>query len=313
MLGDKRPVMMEADRAIPGGVATLDETGKLTERQRPDYPIDDVPTDGSYNPVKSSGVFAVLQMKPNGQLLDNPDFTINQRGVSGTISTPGYFLDRWKLTSGSVTISSGGITLNGTIQQILETAPSGTLTASYLTNSGVQKASYDSASKTFSITASNTLIKAAKLELGSVQTLAHLDGSAWALNDPPPNKALELAKCQRYFKMFKNDNSSANVQIVTGRRGSTTSQAFLPFSLGSPMCPGGTPTIILGDISDIFLYDGTSAGVGITNLNIYSASNRLSVGPSNAVLRAYAEKTLDNIPYTLSLKPGGYFAFSMEL
>lgn len=139
----------------------------------------------------------------NINLLDNPDFTINQRGVSGTIFTPGYFLDRWKLTSGSVTISSGGITLNGTIQQILETAPSGTLTASYLTNSGVQKASYDSASKTFSITASNVLIKAAKLELGSVQTLAHLDGSTWVLNDPPPNKALELAKCQRYFIRMK--------------------------------------------------------------------------------------------------------------
>lgn len=40
---------------------------------------------------------------------------------------------------------------------------------------------------------------AAKLELGPVQTLAHqnADGN-WVLNDPPPNKALELAKCQRY-------------------------------------------------------------------------------------------------------------------
>ena len=41
-------------------------------------------------------------------------------------------------------------------------------------------------------------IKAAKLELGPVQTLAHKDGDTWVLNDPPPNKALELAKCQRY-------------------------------------------------------------------------------------------------------------------
>lgn len=145
-------------------------------------------------------IAGIRQRIVNPNLLDNPDFTnpINQRGVSGTISTPGYFLDRWKLTSGSVTISSGGITLNGTIQQILETAPSGTLTASYLTDSGVQKASYDSASKTFSITASNTLIKAAKLELGSVQTLAHQEDGNWVLNDPPPNQALELAKCQRY-------------------------------------------------------------------------------------------------------------------
>ena len=41
-------------------------------------------------------------------------------------------------------------------------------------------------------------IKAMKLELGPVQTLAHKEGDNWVLNDPPPNKALELAKCQKY-------------------------------------------------------------------------------------------------------------------
>ncbi len=42
-------------------------------------------------------------------------------------------------------------------------------------------------------------IKAAKLEPGPVQTLAHKEGDTWVLNDPPPNKALELLKCQRYY------------------------------------------------------------------------------------------------------------------
>jgi len=43
-------------------------------------------------------------------------------------------------------------------------------------------------------------IKAMKLELGSQQTLAHQDADGnWILNDPPPNKTLELAKCQRYY------------------------------------------------------------------------------------------------------------------
>ena len=42
---------------------------------------------------------------------------------------------------------------------------------------------------------------AAKLELGSQQTLARQDADGkWVLNDPPPNKALELVKCQRYFE-----------------------------------------------------------------------------------------------------------------
>lgn len=44
----------------------------------------------------------------------------------------------------------------------------------------------------------NISIQAAKLELGPVQTLAHKEGDTWILNDPPPNYALELAKCQRY-------------------------------------------------------------------------------------------------------------------
>ena len=38
-----------------------------------------------------------------------------------------------------------------------------------------------------------------KLELGDRQTLARQDADGnWVLNDPPPDKALELAKCQRY-------------------------------------------------------------------------------------------------------------------
>lgn len=44
-------------------------------------------------------------------------------------------------------------------------------------------------------------IKAVKSELGDRQTLAHQDSSGkWVLNDPPPNGALELAKCQRYYE-----------------------------------------------------------------------------------------------------------------
>lgn len=46
-------------------------------------------------------------------------------------------------------------------------------------------------------------IIAVKAELGTVQTLAHRDTSGnWVLSDPPPNKSLELLKCQRYFQTF---------------------------------------------------------------------------------------------------------------
>lgn len=50
-------------------------------------------------------------------------------------------------------------------------------------------------------------IAAAKLELGTQQTLAHQDADGnWVLNDLPPDKTLELLKCQRYFQAFSEES-----------------------------------------------------------------------------------------------------------
>ena len=140
----------------------------------------------------------------NPNLLDNWYFgnPVNQRNVSGTIDTVGYFLDRWKLVSGSVTIGSNGITLNGTIAQILETAVGAEVTASALTTEGVVAASYDNNSKTISLTGTGQTFIAAKLELCSTQTLAHQDeNGVWVLNEIP-DYGEQLRKCQRYFINF---------------------------------------------------------------------------------------------------------------
>ena len=140
----------------------------------------------------------------NPNLLDNWYFAypVNQRNVSGTIDAVGYFLDRWKLVSGSVTIGSNGITLNGTIAQILETAVGTDVTASALTTEGVVVASYDNNSKTISLTGTGQTFVAAKLELGTHQTLAHQDENGnWVLNEIP-NYGEQLARCQRYAKVY---------------------------------------------------------------------------------------------------------------
>ena len=47
------------------------------------------------------------------------------------------------------------------------------------------------------------LVEAVKLELGSVQTLAHHENGVWVLNEIP-NYAEELAKCQRYYQLFSS-------------------------------------------------------------------------------------------------------------
>lgn len=70
-------------------------------------------------------------------------------------------------------------------------------------------------------------IKAMKLELGDVQTLARRENGAWVLNDPPPDYALELTKCQRYYQIFPS------VQAIPGGSAPTSStpikkEAFRP-------------------------------------------------------------------------------------
>lgn len=47
----------------------------------------------------------------------------------------------------------------------------------------------------------NILLRAAKIEIGSTQTLAHQKNGTWVLNEIP-DYAAELAKCQRYYVRF---------------------------------------------------------------------------------------------------------------
>lgn len=122
----------------------------------------------------------------NPNLLDNPDFKINQRGVSGTITAAGYFVDRWKLTSGSVTVNSNKtLTLNGTIEQILENAAGTNVTVS--SNAGM--ISYNNSTKTVSLTGQNVTVSWVKLELGNKATPF-----------VPPSPGEELMKCMYYYE-----------------------------------------------------------------------------------------------------------------
>ena len=165
----------------------------------------------------------------NPNLLHNWYFPrpVNQRLVSGTFSTTGaYFLDRWKLTSGTVTINSDGITLNGTMVQILESAVGASVAATVLTEAGISEVvpTYSDTTKTFTITAQNKKLLGAKLELGSTQTLAYQSGSTWVFN-AIPDYGEELAKCQRFcFAPFPTGGMYARAFFV----GANAIQLFVP-------------------------------------------------------------------------------------
>lgn len=192
----------------------------------------------------------------NPNLLDNWYFPspINQREKAGTVTAAGYFIDRWKLVSGSVKLTASGLVLNGTISQVLETAPVGTVKASALTTAGLGSASYNASTKTFTITATGQTLVAAKLELGSTQTLAVQSGSSWVLNDPPPDKTLELAKCQRYFVRVK--------KALIFRLNASTSQVFVPTLCAMRITPAIT-------VSGTFEHEGTSISITPTGWGKY--------------------------------------------
>ena len=187
-------------------------------------------------------------------LLDNPWFTVNQRGRS-SYNSADYSVDRW-LSNGTqqVTVSSAGVTLGEQGYRFVQRMENPsifagkTLTISAKTNAAnVRFAYWDStsdynngsaitvpvvdgyASLTINITngiyaiglstASGTggLYRAMKLELGSVSTLA---------NDAPPDYASELMKCQYYFQRIKGTGTNYG-PVGVGYALSTSSAAII--------------------------------------------------------------------------------------
>ncbi len=133
-----------------------------------------------------------VQNISNPNLLINGNFIINQREMSTYSTANKYTVDRWKLISGSVTVTSNGINLNGTITQKLEHPPKEAVVASVDTSGGNVTCSYSNGLFTISTT-SSTLVKWAKLEIGTVSTIFY-----------PRTYAEELAMCQRYYWKLKN-------------------------------------------------------------------------------------------------------------
>ena len=234
----------------------------------------------------------------NPNLLDNWYFgnPVNQRNVSGTIDAVGYFLDRWKLVSGSVTIGSNGITLNGTIAQILETAVGTDVTASALTTEGVAVASYDNNSKTISLTGTGQTFVAVKLELGSTQTLAHQDGDGnWVLNEIP-DYGEQLARCQRHqLRVGYKQDSTYSPVLATGV---AVSSAYIRALIPTPVTMRENPVISFFGSDTISTIHAIGNGVSLTPTAIDARVNSngifLNLTVSGATVNETYAITLDH-------------------
>lgn len=214
---------------------------------------------------------AALTQISNPNLLDNPWFTVNQRGEStySQETSYGYTVDRWRMYNMDLVVGdeltltpkastlcvfnqfiehyanlvgrtiTASIILNGTLYSVTGTFPSQGGTALRVVIESniyfqIAFASTDTYPKVelLTYTASSFTVSAVKLELGSVSTLAM---------DTAPNYATELIKCQRFYQRIGDNNE--NFLLGTGYANGTT-RVDLAVSLPTNM-RGVTPTISL--------------------------------------------------------------------
>lgn len=154
----------------------------------------------------------------NPNLLINPDFEINQRGLNSYTSN-GYTVDRWKISNATLnattkTLSNPNST-GGNLLQSLENKPTGTFTVTlnvasvtgtvrFLWQDGSTLKTGVAISKgvnTYTFTASSLTRVGIEITKGASVQLNYmkLEQGSVATAFVAPNYADELIKCQRYY------------------------------------------------------------------------------------------------------------------
>lgn len=253
-----------------------------------------IASDGSHN-FSTAG--------SNRNLLDNPFFTVRQRG-DGPFTSAGYTVDRWTMTANAtVTAESGGLhfvaaqTYRGFSQYLETPANLAGLTVTLSVditslNGGFYVRLYNGAGSPFethqfseglnsftftvpanglkevyftniSATSCDVLIHAVKLELGSVSTLA---------NDVPPEYGEELLKCLRYQWIV----NAESVYGVVGDATVTTQNTEAMMVVHYPVPMNKVPTLSVSGAFRTVGGNGSTVQVGsVTSMAVTSnASNK---------------------------------------
>lgn len=250
-----------------------------------------------------------VQAISNPNLLDNPWFTVNQRGVSsfGGDTSRHYGPDRWQIaynpSSNTINVTSDGLQIAPTTSPIIlwqkwdegdfKELIGKCITTSVMTSDGTiysgsaifpQKGSSDALSIRLADTdntfnayyqynnnsgnvpvfgidvkpGKSVTIKAVKLELGSVSTLAM---------DTVPNYQQELAKCQRYFQRINiGSGQGLGYGVATS---TTTARIVIPLTVPIRDVP---PTISISN-ADQILINGSSHTITKMEYHAYRAQN----------------------------------------
>ena len=282
-------------------------------------------TSQKYEPAAEAGAGS------NQNILINGWFTVNQRG-SASYTAAGYTVDRWRTDSDvTITVSAAdGVLIGGSyLKQILESSVSdallgekvtisikyadGTISTGTATIPSTYGAAYTSVCSTADnigflqvdqstdkfrviIASSAKYVRAVKLEIGSVSTIAR---------DTAPDYTTELLKCQRYyFRVTANSNSApfAWATMVS------TNTASVMYKLPVPMRTN-TVTVTYSGSLDVYEYPGLAHAYVSSLGKVYRTQTEFVF-----------EFTVSGTPFTTGrsgvvglVSAGDYFDISAEL
>lgn len=283
----------EMSTAVSYEAQTLTDPQKAQARENisaaglvPSATAGDIPVLKADGSTEDSGYKPSDLIQSNPNLLDNPFFTINQRGQSsydGNI----YGYDRWKgfnttqtLTAAAVGISitkeSGDVWLLGQKMNAISEPVTVTVKTSsghhvFNFNNGFNNTSiYDNEvyvwlqstgwiliGKRNEVSALN--VQAVKLERGLVSTLA---------NDVAPDYTIELLKCKRYFQRIQGRMYGTPRWLHFGM-GAVMSATSANIALPIPTEFRAVPTISFHNGSNGFrLSQGSNVFATVTNMSI---------------------------------------------
>ena len=122
----------------------------------------------------------------------------------------------------------------------------------------------------------STLIKAAKLELGSTQTLAHKENDKWVLNEIP-DFGEQLRRCTYYAEKVENNDTPAITNSTFVPSGATSAVFILPYARKRTV-----PAINFNDVSNYRIIARSISG-GTTAFSV-TAISLLDIGRTKAAI-----------------------------
>lgn len=289
----------------------------------------------------------------NPNIFDNPDYAVNQRGITSLPAGSGYYADRWSkygsattgiVAKGNVHIINSGASTFGWQQRMeADRLIAGmTYTMSFLlkpisiddlTNIRLSYGNtLDNISGSINLPADTPLnawtafsytftlpessdgfynfrirttavpcefeIGPGKLELGSVQTLAHQDSSgAWVLNEIP-DYAEQLRRCQRYLYIQKTNTRFIASGLLTAAK------TAIFFGVTVPVPMRALPTLLAApSVFQVRTTTGGNVDPVVSEVSVYSDSPFDTVITLRAATETFnADGYINNTPLSLFVK-----------